>query len=153
MKTSETRRRVAITFDPEGGRARPEFQDECDVNQILRKFQKTGLLNHLAHGHPKYGDFTNVQSYGEAVEQVRAAEAAFMQLPANIRRRFDNNPAELVAFMEDSSNAAEAEELGLIPSNNRANDAPEMTETVTTGQTPAETESGPTTGDGTTGDS
>lgn len=133
------------------GRARPEFQDECDVNQILRKFQKTGLVSHLAKGQPQYGDFTNVTSYADAVSQVREAEAAFLELPANIRRRFENNPTALVEFMNDAANLDEAIELGLVTK--RAKPAETATETPASGPQPPADENVAPAGAGTTGDS
>lgn len=107
------RRRVAI--DCKGGRTQQHQKDEADINQIMRKFQKTGLVNHLAKGHPSYGDFTVVTDYQTALEQVEQAHQSFMALPANIRRRFSNNPGELVAFMSDENNREEGEQLGLFP--------------------------------------
>ena len=37
-----------------------------------------------------------------------------MDLPAKIRQRFNNNPAELIAFLQNSDNIEEAVELGLM---------------------------------------
>jgi hypothetical protein len=37
-----------------------------------------------------------------------------MALPANIRSRFDNDPAKLIDFMENPANREEAESLGLV---------------------------------------
>jgi len=54
------------------------------------------------------GDFQSVAL------RVRADEDAFAALPAKIRARFSNRPAELVAFVSDSANYDEAVELGLI---------------------------------------
>jgi len=149
----ETPERVRPKLTCGPGRTRPEFANECDVNQILRKFQATGLVAHLAKGEPKYGDFTNVTSYEEAVEQVRAAEMAFLELPSNIRRRFDNNPTKLVTFMANPENVPEARELGLIPGNKRAKPAQPVTDTVTGGEPPLSPNNVAPDGTGTTGDS
>ena len=46
---------------------------------------------------------------------VMAADDAFMALPANIRERFNNDPAELVDFVSDDRNRSEAIDLGLVP--------------------------------------
>lgn len=105
------RTRVKLKCGP--GRTRQEFKDECDVNQILRKFAKTGLATHMAKGVPQYGDFSNVTDYQTAIEQIKDAELSFLELPANIRRYFDNNPAKLVQWMSDPENAQEAIDMGL----------------------------------------
>ena len=44
-----------------------------------------------------------------------AADDAFMALPAAVRERFNNDPAELVDFVSDVNNRSEAIDLGLIP--------------------------------------
>lgn len=107
------RRKIAVTCG--GGRTQQHQKDEADINQILRRFQRTGLVNHLAKGTPQYGDFSNVTDYQTAVAQVEAAHEAFMALPSNIRREFNNDPGELVRFMDDEGNLDRARELGLVP--------------------------------------
>jgi len=89
------------------------FKDECDINNILRQFNITGLLpeNPLS---PRYGDFTGISDYQTALNQVIAAEDEFMRLPADLRARFDNDPAQLIQFLENSDNKDEAIKLGLV---------------------------------------
>lgn len=90
------------------------FKAECDVNEILRKWQKTGLVTHVASQPPKFGDFDQVVDYQGALNQVIAADAAFMALPSSVRDRFSNDAGALFAFVQDSSNRDEAISLGLI---------------------------------------
>jgi phage internal scaffolding protein len=89
------------------------FKDETDINNILRQFNITGLLpeNPLS---PRYGDFTGISDYQSALNAVIAAENEFDGLPAQIRARFNNNPEELINFLENADNKAEALALGLI---------------------------------------
>jgi phage internal scaffolding protein len=89
------------------------FKDECDINNILRQFNVTGLLpeNPLS---PRYGDFTGISDYHTALNQVIAAEDEFMRLPADLRARFANDPAQLIEFLENSDNKDEAIKLGLV---------------------------------------
>ncbi len=93
--------------------AQQHFKDECDINNILRQFNITGLLpeNTLS---PQYGDFTGVQDYHSALNQVIAAEDEFMALPATLRARFNNDPAKLIEFLNNPENKNEAVSLGLI---------------------------------------
>ena len=93
--------------------AQQHFKEECDINTILQKFNITGLLpeNPLS---PRYGDFTGISDYHTALNRVIAAQDEFDALPANIRARFENDPAQLIEFMENSENRSEAEKLGLI---------------------------------------
>lgn len=89
------------------------FKDECDINNILRQFNITGLLPESPLS-PRYGDFTGISDYHTALNQVIAAENEFMGLPAQIRSRFDNDPAKLIEFLENSDNKDEAIKLGLV---------------------------------------
>ncbi len=41
------------------------------------------------------------------------AQENFMRLPANIRKRFDNDPAQLIEFINDPNNLDEAINIGL----------------------------------------
>jgi len=89
------------------------FKDECDINNILKQFNVTGLLPEAPLS-PRYGDFTGISDYHSALNQVIAAEDEFMALPAQIRSRFDNDPAKLIDFLENVENKDEAIKLGLI---------------------------------------
>jgi phage internal scaffolding protein len=48
------------------------------------------------------------------MNRVIAAQDEFEALPAQIRARFDNDPANLIEFLENENNRPEAEELGLV---------------------------------------
>lgn len=93
--------------------AQQHFKDECDINNILRQFNITGLLpeNPLS---PRYGDFTGISDYQTALNAVMEAEEGFMTLPAQIRARFNNDPEQLIQFLDNSQNLDEAIRLGIV---------------------------------------
>jgi phage internal scaffolding protein len=93
--------------------AQQHYKDECDINNILRQFNITGLLPEAPLS-PRYGDFTGIKDYQSALNAVIAAEDGFMTLPADIRSRFMNDPANLIDFLANDANRAEAEKLGLV---------------------------------------
>lgn len=99
---------------PGTGRTQQHMKDECDINLILKRFEKTGQLQHVNGEPPRYGDFTNVTDYQTAVQRVAEADREFLELPAHIRSRFHNSPGELLDFLSNDSNLAEAVELGFI---------------------------------------
>jgi len=35
---------------------RQSFKDECDVNQIVKRYTETGMINHIPRTTPQYGD-------------------------------------------------------------------------------------------------
>lgn len=93
--------------------AQQQFRDECDINNILRQFNVTGQLPGTPLS-PKYGDFSGIFDYKTALDRVMDSHEEFMGLPATLRARFDNDPANLIEFLENDQNRAEAEKLGLV---------------------------------------
>jgi phage internal scaffolding protein len=93
--------------------AQQHFKEECDINTILQKFSITGILPEAPLS-PRYGDFTDIGDYHTALNRVIAAQEEFDGLPAQIRARFDNDPAKLIEFLDDEANRPEAEKLGLV---------------------------------------
>ena len=98
---------------PEPTLAQQNFKEECDINNIVRNFGLTGELPGQTIS-PQYGDFTGVLDYHSAVNAVLAAQDQFMELPAQMRSRFDNDPAKLIDFLQNEENREEAIKLGLV---------------------------------------
>jgi len=90
-------------------------RDNCDLNVIVNRYLKTGVMSNLRTDQPIYGDFSHVNDYQSAMIAVREANEQFMELPALIRKRFNNDPHELLLFMGNPNNRSEAIELGLVP--------------------------------------
>ena len=105
--------------------AQQHARDECDINTIVKRFGLTGELPSNVRT-PTYGDFSDAMDYHASLNAVRAADAAFMQLPADIRTRFNNDAGAFVDFVSDDSNRAEAEKLGLVLPQAAPNPAPEQ---------------------------
>lgn len=111
------RRKVRKDFDgPKGvSLTKQSFKDECDINVLMRRYEKTGLVDHVNTHQGNYGDFINAPDFHSAMNQIMAAEDMFMSLPSRIRARFANDPAAFLEFAQDPSNAEEMQSLGLIP--------------------------------------
>lgn len=88
----------------------------ADINNIVARFRKTGTLTHIASAMPQYGDYSNVDGYKEAVDQVMAAEAKFMELPPDIRAHVGNNVQNFIEFYEDEENLDYLVEKNLVES-------------------------------------
>jgi len=94
-------------------RTQQSFRDECDINNILRKFNVTGELP-LGSVQPQYGDFSGITDYQSALNAVMEAQDSFLALPAKVRARFQNDPAFFVEFASDEANKDEMKALGLL---------------------------------------
>lgn len=113
IENPRARRRVQFACVGES-RTEQHHKNECDINKIMARSLKSGMLPTRGEA-GFYGDFTDVEDYQTAVNRVIEAENAFMSLPSSIRKRFGNNPAELLDFMSDENNLDEAVKLGIIP--------------------------------------
>lgn len=87
--------------------------EDADINVIVRRYGLTGQMPQNPRV-PVYGDFDGISDYGSALRAVREADEAFMELPPEVRARFENDPQKLLAFVEDDANIAEAVKLGLM---------------------------------------
>ncbi len=135
------RRRVSINFEGAESRTKQSFKDECDINTILGKWRKTGFFSHVNLKTPVYADFTNAEDYLSAVNRLKNADAIFAALPARVRARVNNDPAQLIAFAEDPANAQELIDLGLEPTPpNDPEPAPAQADAPDPGGKPTDTE-------------
>ena len=90
------------------------MQDECDINKIMAKYQKTGAIAHVNKHEANYG-FATGQDFLEAMTTVTIGQEMFDDLPSKVRNRFANSPAEFLKFVQDAKNKKEGQELGLWP--------------------------------------
>lgn len=87
-------------------------KDACDINSMIEKARRGVFIPPESAG--RYGDFTGVTDFQTAMNQVKAAEATFSFLPSWLRKKFDNDPAKAIDFVNDPENAEECYELGLL---------------------------------------
>lgn len=108
--------RVAYSSD-EPSATHQSFKDECDINSIMAKWQKTGVVEHRNQFEGQYADFTNTPGdFHEAQNQILHAQEMFMTLPSSIRSRFHNDPGSFLDFTSDPKNLPEMVKMGLATS-------------------------------------
>lgn len=94
------------------------FRDECDINNILRRYKKQVSVDffqaNAGYFQGRFEDVSDVPDYQAALHQIDEAKAVFGAMPAILRRRFGNDPAELLDFVTNSANREEAISLGFI---------------------------------------
>lgn len=74
-------------------------KDEADINVIVDRFLKTGTLPAVPMP-PSYENFGDIFDFQSAMDTLKAATDSFNALPANVRSRFDNDPAKFVAYVD-----------------------------------------------------
>lgn len=71
----------------------------CDINTIVAKYRKTGLLDHIKTHGGTYGDVTGMD-FKEAQDLIATQKSIFTDLPATVRAKFDNDPAEYLDLVQ-----------------------------------------------------
>lgn len=90
-----------------------QFAEDADINTIVRRFGLIGTLPE-SWSSPQSGDFSGISDFHEALNLVTSAQQSFMEVPAELRARFNNDPGRLLNFLDDDSNKEEAIKLGLV---------------------------------------
>lgn len=115
----ERKRKRVQKFFSKPSLTRQEFKDECDLSLIVKRFCRTpdgqralqdamGFVEGL-----NFEDVTNVPDFRTARDLVIQANDRFMQLPAAVRKRFDNDPASFLDFATNPDNLGEMRAMGL----------------------------------------
>ena len=110
--------RVSISFldengEQEIGRTEQCHKNLCSIDNIIRQYDKTGLITHLNNAVANYGDFTEVNEYQDSLNLVMEAQDAFAELPSHIRKKFDYDPGQFFEFATNPENKDELIDLGL----------------------------------------
>lgn len=135
MRGKDARPRVGLHC-PEPSRTKQSMTAECDINNILKKYQKTGMITHLNRYQGQYGDFTQGFDFHESLNRVQKAKEMFMTIPATIRTQFDNDPGKFLEFVSDAKNADKLVEMGLAVKKDSGK-APPKAETAPESSKPA----------------
>lgn len=85
---------------------------EVDVNNIVKRhgmdlIQQTAALQELTYDNVPGNDFQ------EAMLMITKANETFEGMPSEIRKRFENDPAKFLDFVQDEQNVNELIEMGL----------------------------------------
>lgn len=107
------RERVALDFTDEVSMTEQHHKDSVSVQNILKQYDKTGIINHVSRAKAEYGDFTEVNEYQESLNRIIHANNAFEALPSGIRKKFDNDPGQFFEFATNPDNLDELREMGL----------------------------------------
>lgn len=85
-----------------------------DVNYIMSQYLKTGDKRLLEKRAGQYADLSQIGDLSEALMQIQIANEAFMDLPAQLRARLNNDPVLFIDYLNDPANKEEATKLGFF---------------------------------------
>lgn len=104
--------RVQVNFENSEKLTESNHMKACDINGIVSRYQKSGVLEHRNEHRGTYG-FASSQTFQDAMLIVAQGNQLFQELPAHIRDKFKHDPALFLDFVQDESNAPELVKLGL----------------------------------------
>ena len=85
----------------------------ADVRNIIKQYDRTGLIANVNKGIAQYGDYSEINEYAEALNMVAEANQSFAEIPSHIREQFNNNAGLFFEFATDPKNKEKMIEMGL----------------------------------------
>lgn len=116
------------------------FADECDFNNVMDRYVKTGVPPAVMEANlarAQYLDVSDIPSYQDAQQIIIEANNSFAALPSDVRDHFNNDPGAFVDFMSNlEANKDVAIKLGLLPEG--AAERPQQAGVAATSEAPKE---------------
>ena len=88
-------------------------KDACDIHTIMRRYEKTGVIDHVNARGAEYGNYVGAPDFKEAMDYIANAHSLFESVPAHIRDQFDNDAGKYLEFMTNEDNIDAIKEFGL----------------------------------------
>jgi len=101
------------TDNQEPSLTKQSFRDETNINNIMARYVKTGIIEHINSLPGTFGFVPNID-FREAQEIVLEGQKKFAELPAIIREKFNHNPAEFVEFCLNPTSTPDLAAMGLL---------------------------------------
>lgn len=83
-----------------------------DINRMVANAKGRNTDLPAGSRAPQWGDFSDVD-FMDAQNMILQVKTSFLELPSRIRNLFDNDPAQVIRFVNDPDNRDKAIQLGL----------------------------------------
>lgn len=107
---------------PSGGmssQTQQSAEPASNINTIMSRYRQTGVIagppgrSIASPRKPFFGDFVGLD-FRSMMDTIIDVKNRFMTLPPRLRARFGGDPAQVIRFVEDPQNRAEALKMGLL---------------------------------------
>lgn len=95
-------------------RTKQSHKDECDIHNILRQFQRTGIINHVQSQRPTYLDLPTDMDFQQSMNTILQAQEAFANLPSQVRDYYANDPERFLAALGNEAEHQRLREFGVL---------------------------------------
>lgn len=110
--STKPRQRVSIDFSDTVSLTEQHHKDACDIHNILKRAQQTGVMEHMAKYEGTYGTMPSGDEFHAHMNALKAAESMFESVPSFLRNRFENDPAKFLDYISNNKNYDEMEKQG-----------------------------------------
>lgn len=86
---------------------------EADINKMMDRFGVTGNIN-LTKRSPLPEDYIRIENFQDAMNLIRQAQESFNELPAEVRSKFENDPAKFEEWLQDPDNIPHGLKAGIV---------------------------------------
>lgn len=109
-------RKQVLARHVQDGRTQKHMARATDINNILAKYKKTGVIEHINRAMARYGDFSEYSDVAtlENMDKMAKAQASFEMLPAEVRNKFNNSMVGFFSFLEAEENRPTLEKWGIL---------------------------------------
>lgn len=100
-------------------------KNDADINVIMKRYQKTGLLPNIQKIEASYLDVSEVPSLETAFKMSQDAVDRFYELDPTLRKLMNNDPSELENFVSNPENEEILLKYGVLEKKNQVNTKPD----------------------------
>lgn len=108
------KKRKVETVNDEPSRTKQNLIADADINQLIKRHGLTHVQTNMASLESVYGQITS-HDLQQSMEKIMQAEEAFMEVPSDIRKQFNNDAGEFIDFATNPDNKEKLIEMGLAP--------------------------------------
>ena len=113
MQTQEKiTRKCHLDFSNEECVTEQSHEPDCNINNIVRKHGMDLIAQTAQLQNFTYDDNPN-NDFQETMNAILKAKDSFSQVPSDIRKQFDNDPAKFLDFIHNPANQTKLVEMGL----------------------------------------
>ena len=101
LSSARSPRRIHVgrSFDIKEKRTEQHHAKSCDINTIMARYLKTGVIDHITRHKASYGDVSGAD-YLTAQNLVAEQKSIFEELPAFARDHYDNDVANYLEALQ-----------------------------------------------------
>lgn len=107
-------RRPIVTMNKEPTMTKQALVENADINKIIKKHGISHVLTNMTNLEVLYGEITS-HDLQEAMQMNIDAEKAFMEVPADIRKKFGNDAGAFIDYATNAENLEQMRDWGLAP--------------------------------------